>query len=166
MLAIEAGDIDLTEEDQIPERTLQTIVRELCGLFVNIRDDKVYLVHQTAKEFLQQEQDISTGAPSSVWEHSFHPPQSHYTMALTCITYLGFNVFETQPLMNTGERLTSKIVDLYTSAHPFLTYASCYWAMHYNLSKREHDLLVLSINICNTASKKIPNMVSYLLNPI
>jgi hypothetical protein len=130
------------------------MVRELCGLFVNIRDDKIYLVHQTAKEFLLQDQDISRERPSSIWEHSFHPSQSHCTMALTCITYLGFNIFETQTLVNTEKNLISNIVNSYVNDHPFLAYASCYWAMHYNLSKRRRNLLALSAKICNTRLKR------------
>jgi len=157
VLALEEGDEDLAKGDQIPKETLHTIIRELCGLFINIRDDKIYLVHQTAKEFLQGERGINQGSYStSIWQNSIHPPESHYIMARMCITYLGFNVFETQPLMTDEENcpISNKIVDPYISNHPFLQYASCYWAMHYNLSKDGHDLLQFSASICNTQSKR------------
>jgi hypothetical protein len=35
-----------------PEPSFRTRVRELCGLFVVINDSKIYLIHQTAKDFL------------------------------------------------------------------------------------------------------------------
>ncbi|OCK72803.1 hypothetical protein K432DRAFT_272316, partial [Lepidopterella palustris CBS 459.81] len=34
------------------EARIVIIIRNLCGLFVMIIDQKVYLIHQTAKEFL------------------------------------------------------------------------------------------------------------------
>lgn len=40
------------EEDIIPEKRIQDSIRSLCGLFVTVVDKKVYLLHQTAKEFL------------------------------------------------------------------------------------------------------------------
>ncbi|PYI16076.1 hypothetical protein BO99DRAFT_341110, partial [Aspergillus violaceofuscus CBS 115571] len=42
---------DLCEDIEPKERFRQTL-RDLCGLFVVIIDEKVYLLHQTAKEFL------------------------------------------------------------------------------------------------------------------
>ena len=43
------GDLDLRSEERFREN-----VRDLCGLFVTIIDLKIYLLHQTAKEFLVQ----------------------------------------------------------------------------------------------------------------
>lgn len=39
--------IDLDRED-----TLISNIKNICGLFVNVRNSRVYLLHQTAKEFL------------------------------------------------------------------------------------------------------------------
>lgn len=38
--------------DRKPEERFSRYIRDLCGLFVNILDLKIYLLHQTAKEFL------------------------------------------------------------------------------------------------------------------
>ncbi|KAI6089429.1 hypothetical protein F4821DRAFT_256851 [Hypoxylon rubiginosum] len=46
---------EVTEIHQLelePDNRFRNTVRELCGLFVTIVDSKVYLLHQTAKEFL------------------------------------------------------------------------------------------------------------------
>lgn len=38
--------------DIIPEERFRDTIRDLCGLFVTILDSRLYLIHQTAKEFL------------------------------------------------------------------------------------------------------------------
>ncbi|OCK88373.1 uncharacterized protein K441DRAFT_589048, partial [Cenococcum geophilum 1.58] len=45
---------DDLEVELEPEVRFRATVRELCGLFVTIIDSKIYLLHQTAKEFLVQ----------------------------------------------------------------------------------------------------------------
>jgi GPI inositol-deacylase-like protein len=48
------SDVDLKPEDRFRES-----VRDICGLFVTIIDSRIYLLHQTAKEFLvQNDQEI------------------------------------------------------------------------------------------------------------
>lgn len=42
------------EIDLEPETSFEIYVRELCGLFVVVRDSHLYLIHQTAREFLQE----------------------------------------------------------------------------------------------------------------
>ena len=36
----------------IPENRIQRVIRDLCGLFVIVVDKRIYLLHQTAREFL------------------------------------------------------------------------------------------------------------------
>ncbi|KAL7905136.1 hypothetical protein GGI35DRAFT_471997 [Trichoderma velutinum] len=35
-----------------PSSRVRNYIRDLCGLFINVTDEKIYLLHQTAKEFL------------------------------------------------------------------------------------------------------------------
>lgn len=54
--------------------SFRTTIRDLCGLFIGIRDSRIYLIHQTAKELLLAHW---TDAPSdrllaSSWRHSMH----------------------------------------------------------------------------------------------
>ena len=53
---------------------------DLCGLFVKIIDQKVYLIHQTAREFL-----VSQGQLLAKWKHAFDPVQSELVLATSCI---------------------------------------------------------------------------------
>ncbi|KAL2830803.1 hypothetical protein BDW59DRAFT_158243 [Aspergillus cavernicola] len=45
---------DILDELERDDKRFQRTVRDLCGLFLVIVDEKVYLLHQTAKEFLGQ----------------------------------------------------------------------------------------------------------------
>ena len=89
------------------EESMRTSIRDLSGLLVNIIDSKVYLIHQTAKEFLI-EQTISgndqarpsnisgTDSPPSCspqhtdrkWKHSLCLSSIHATLIQICICYL------------------------------------------------------------------------------
>lgn len=52
-------------------------VRNLCRLFVSVVDQKIYLIHQTAKElFLVPESETV----ASGWRHSLHPVESELHM--------------------------------------------------------------------------------------
>lgn len=73
----------------IPETSFAEYLRQLCGLFVHIIDEEVYLFHQSAKDFLLPES--SKSMPKAVpgqWQHSFTPQDSNKVLALACIWYL------------------------------------------------------------------------------
>ena len=50
---------DLIQELE-PEERFRVTLRDLCGLFVVIIDAKIYLLHQTAKEFLVQDNSLAS----------------------------------------------------------------------------------------------------------
>ncbi|KAF1810203.1 hypothetical protein P152DRAFT_460706, partial [Eremomyces bilateralis CBS 781.70] len=54
------------EPDLDYEERFKASVRHLCGLFVTVVDQKVYLIHQTAKEFLLAKSEAATIG----WKHS------------------------------------------------------------------------------------------------
>ncbi|MCJ1430169.1 Ankyrin-2 [Sticta canariensis] len=60
-------------------------LRDLCGFFVNIIDNKLYFAHQTAREFL-----VGEGACQATagWKGSFQTDDSHTRVARVCIDYL------------------------------------------------------------------------------
>ncbi|EMR87690.1 putative ankyrin repeat-containing protein [Botrytis cinerea BcDW1] len=65
------------EELEIQEDEQLTItIRNLCGLFVSIIDKKVFLIHQTAKEYLVLNSNISNSISGS-WKHSLEPKISN-----------------------------------------------------------------------------------------
>lgn len=71
-----------TEAGLNPDR-LGERIRQLCGLFVFIEDFKVYLIHQTAREFLLTKSDRS---PSFKWY--LEPYKTEVQMAEICVRYL------------------------------------------------------------------------------
>ena len=82
------NDLVLQSED-----AFRVKLRNLCGLFLSIVDSKVYLIHQTAKEFLilKNSNDRSTSLPKStseVWKHSLAPVESNLMLLKICLCYL------------------------------------------------------------------------------
>ena len=60
--------LDLQKEANFERR-----IRNLCGLFIRVADEKVYLIHQTAKEFLIAYECHPTIVPTPSkmdWKHS------------------------------------------------------------------------------------------------
>ena len=54
---------------KIAEDRLAKTISDLCGLFVFINDSKIYLIHQTAKEFLLQR---GLEPVMDAWRHSLN----------------------------------------------------------------------------------------------
>jgi len=71
-------------------RSLETSVKDICGLFVKVIDSKVYLIHQTAKEFLMKPSATNPTIENSMWKQSLCPIESNLTLAQSCIYYLLF----------------------------------------------------------------------------
>jgi hypothetical protein len=59
-------------------------IRQLCGLFIRTTGFRVYLIHQTAREFLLQSQTLSVGGKPQ-WRHSFKSAYCHSVLAQSCI---------------------------------------------------------------------------------
>ncbi len=78
----------------------QERLRDICGLFVTVVDSKVYLLHQTAREFLVRvdpvEEQLSKALkleddePSLKWKYSLDPPESHRILGEICLWHLRF----------------------------------------------------------------------------
>lgn len=84
------------------EESFRTTVRNLCGLFVGVIDSRIFLIHQTAKEYLIREEATVTSVGESTrsleyWKHSLQPADSNLILAKICISYLLFDVFESEP---------------------------------------------------------------------
>ncbi|KAF8536548.1 hypothetical protein BDD12DRAFT_918318 [Trichophaea hybrida] len=157
-LAIRPGHKSI--EDLKPNRLfIQNIVKDICGLFVKIIDSKIYLIHQTAKEFLIKH--LSTTIPTTeMWKHSLCPIESSLTLAKSCIYYLLFTVFETHPLV-----LSSTIPTLesqqqiyrYTEEHVFLDYAAKHWATHVLEAKiwEEQEISSSALEVLDSGSRRL-----------
>ncbi|KAH7129661.1 putative ankyrin repeat-containing protein [Dactylonectria estremocensis] len=139
--------------DGRPEERFGRYVRDLCGLFVTITDSKIYLLHQTAKEFLVPKGDPDPRGDHNdllIWKSSLKPPDSHGILCQIYIWHLLFSEFETHPL---DENLDGK-VSHYLRDHVFLDYSATNWAAHFRASGIEDDAVIESLRrICDTSSR-------------
>jgi hypothetical protein len=161
-LSMEESSRSYEDLDLESEESFRTTVRNLCGLFVSVIDSKVYLIHQTAKEFLVCKN--STIQPASLgdssfrfWEHSLEQRESNLVLADICISYLLFDVFESHPLVansKVGGGYIQKTVQ-YTKKYDFLDYAAKNWAGHFRSAKiKETKMLKSILDVCNPQSKR------------
>lgn len=167
-LSLDEMNIALTVRDEPyelkPRVSFPTLLRELCGLFVHVVDQKIYLFHQSAKDFLlPPPPDSLPAAMPGPWQHSLKPEQSNRILAFACIWYLqeqGFNdephIIEDRLLYQNnfprpyGDEVQNALE--YLDRHCFLEYASHHWATHYRAASPDEVLLNSSIKICEIHS--------------
>ncbi|KAL8299273.1 hypothetical protein RB593_009254 [Gaeumannomyces tritici] len=76
--------LDLEPDDEFKKR-----LRMWCGLFITVHDEKVYFLHQTAREFLlPRVTSLPDPTTTTVWAHTFSIRQAHTVLAETCMVYL------------------------------------------------------------------------------
>lgn len=92
-----------------------SIIKNLCGLFVNVYDSKLYFIHQTAREFLTHSERRGT------WEGRLNTSKSSSTMSRLCLQFLLIPGIDTPAENNPAM----------DKEHPFLSYAATYWPLHY-----------------------------------
>lgn len=92
-------------------------INQVCGDFVAVsaRGD-VTMIHQTAREYLTK---------TSGLQYSVYPPDAHYTLFQTCISFL----LTTNPRMQVEQ----------AKSRPFMMYAATSWAYHLQLSSASED---------------------------
>ncbi|PWW76064.1 hypothetical protein C7212DRAFT_280259 [Tuber magnatum] len=128
-------------------------VRNLCGLFVRVIDSKIYLVHQTAREFL-----IRGSLPGQGnWQYTLCPKDSNFIMADISISYLSQEEFESAPLETDAYgQVSGEAVDHFVQKYGFLDYAAQHWPDHFRDS-HDHGMKLFEITqqICETGSKRL-----------
>ena len=72
-----------------PLQSFKSTVRNWCGLFVSVHNEKLFLIHQTAREFLTGTCDLASTEPQK-WEGRLDMAAAHGTMSRICIDYLSF----------------------------------------------------------------------------
>ena len=142
-LAIQENHRSYDDLELEPEDRFRITVRELCGLFVTVVDSKIYLLHQTAKEFLVQKSIDLPDPPNQShlqWKFSLWPGDSNRILAEICIWHLLFREFETSHL------------DANSPDQVFLDYSANNWAAHFREAYIGHDVAItpLAVRICNT----------------
>jgi len=129
-----------------PEERFRATLRDLCGLFVIIIDEKIYLLHQTAKEFLVWNdcsaslKDLSHLNSQNIplkWKHSLQPVESNRILAERCIWYLTLDFVETHLSV-------------------LLNYPALNWDAHFRVAgiRSEEAIAALAQSLCETSSKR------------
>ena len=129
-------DLDLEEEQTFASR-----LRHRCGLFVSIYGGRVYLLHQTAREFLIDELSELELArqPPWRWRGSMDMTSANRTIAEICITYLLFTDFTKECFAELDKRLSNNSLHFeeqeqelnFLVANRFLFYSACNWIRHF-----------------------------------
>lgn len=107
------SDKEIEDAMEPPERSKHTF-KDICGHLLTIIDDKVYLLHQTVKEFLVRPPSLSMQiSTSKVWHHSLVATESHGLLAKVCMHVL------TMPI---------------SFHHCLNSYSNIHWASHVSKS--------------------------------
>lgn len=128
-------------DEEISNRTFpspEVGIRETCGLFVRIIQNRVVLVHQTAKEFLVQNPKHPGAAAESCWKWSLDPNESARILAVAAAVCLLSNVVDVSK-----DRFRADPVQIgeFMDAHPFTGHASIHW-LDYTLTASDSEQVV------------------------
>jgi ankyrin repeat protein len=167
-------DLDLEEDEN-----REAYIRNLCGLFVTVVDEKIYLIHQTAKEFLvrQDGEDFTPG----MWKHSLVPRESHRLLAEICITHLFFDDFRQNQLLSQNVNLLrtikswgnlaeqdQEILQNEIASYSLLSYSANHWAAHFRKAGIENDdrltTFALNMFVADSDLYRIHSGISYVLH--
>ncbi|KUJ15374.1 uncharacterized protein LY89DRAFT_719937 [Mollisia scopiformis] len=166
-------DLDL-EADEYFEKT----VRGLCGFFVSVVGKKVFLIHQTAREYLQ-----GNSPETSNLKHSFPDFDSETIFARSCIVYLQYADFRLERPSQSNDddeevidcadenidideeldtsQAFSKVhfepplalqIKSLADKYPFFGYAAINWAAHFEVSAKI-ELLKVAMPLCDPKSE-------------
>ncbi|GCB21065.1 ankyrin repeat domain-containing protein 50 [Aspergillus awamori] len=131
-------------DDLEPKERFRETLRDLCGLFVVVIDEKIYLLHQTAKEFLVQSDKSTVNQISHIteWKCALIPEESNDILASICISWLPW-ITDAQSNIERGE---------------FDGYSSCHWITHYHQANVQDGnvLIMRAQSVCDPSSDVYP----------
>lgn len=144
-LAIDDANTMATASERIvPRARIREHIRSLCGLFTIVIDDRVYLLHQTAREFLIQKEDavVPVGAGwqetqvqreatiAYTWKYSISLADANMVLAGICCLYL--------------------VSELMMEDDSLLAYAGLHWANHFNQAPKafQNDMANVALDLC------------------
>lgn len=115
------------------DSAFETRLKSICGLFVSVDGGYVFLIHQTAKEYLVFPDD-GKEVQLGLWRHSLNYRESHSVMARACTSLLLFDLFDDHSLILNDEedtpQATIKPPKPIPISYPFLDYAAQNWQYH------------------------------------
>lgn len=153
----EIGEISLE-----PEITFQDTLKNSCGSFLDIKNSIIYLIHQTAKDFLLKRQVAAaeSAGPDS-WKASIDSEDANTSFAEICVSYLFLPQFESDIVMASAWCPSASEIE----KHDLLGYAAKYWPHHLKESaaKASSSLMDNSIELCRAGSGRCNNWLGIYL---
>jgi hypothetical protein len=138
-----------SKDVEIDPDHLKTHLRDWCGLFVFINHSKIYLIHQTAREFLvRQGSDSMEYVINETWRHCIQKVQTEHMMAVICIRCL--NLEDRDALLGHKPSNDNSMVE--GSREEFMEYCCEWWTNHYSLSQdaSREDTFQDALSLYNT----------------
>ncbi|KDN66640.1 hypothetical protein CSUB01_11417 [Colletotrichum sublineola] len=123
-LATNSADALVHEDLDLDHENLESHIRQLCGLFVFVNDNRIYLIHQTAKEFLITH-NIPFSQGGNSWKQSLYVPYSNMIMTQVCVQYLSLRDIKDDELPPVTRHLLTN-----HTPYPFLNYSAVHWPAH------------------------------------
>ncbi|KAJ5494606.1 hypothetical protein N7463_010693 [Penicillium fimorum] len=146
----------ITEETQCYEdlelqrgEQLAIAVQNIRGPFIQIVDGSVFLIHQSAKDFLVSLSDEVSPIQCS-WKYSISVSESAFLLTSICIRFLY--------LKELGKKKAPPIRDAQNLAfsYDFLEYSANNWAVHFRQMTIQcrQELLPLAIDLCSVETDR------------
>lgn len=130
---ISSRTVDLELEEDFGSR-----LRSWCGLFVSIHHGRIYFLHQTAREFLQQlSSPAITPLESGRWQHSISIHQAHAVLMEICQAYL-IHIYNF--LESNGQFTKPEQVSEFLLRFAFLNYSQQFVSLHVQQAIRVQDM--------------------------
>ena len=151
-------DLELQSEEAFREK-----IRTLCGLFVIIVRSRIYLIHQTAKEFLVSTEFNNTrpsiAQPASeIWRHSFAPGESNLVILKMCLSYIFLRCSDGAPFWDRHQMdiFRDRSAKVY-SWESLKRYAAEKWVVHFRSAKTRIDEWVLqsTVAVCEPRCSRL-----------
>ncbi|KAL9133666.1 MAG: hypothetical protein Q9175_005155 [Cornicularia normoerica] len=153
----------------------KSTVQNMCGLFVSVHDGKLFLIHQTAREFLLMTKESPSHAGK--WKGSLDMAAAHSITSQVCLEYLNFDDFASTPHLsqNAYTQLNDEVFHLFDYAalnwpsqdaytrpndegFDLFDYAALNWPTHYRSQRSElaKDSRWDAQRLCNTPFSQAP----------
>ncbi|KAL9094308.1 MAG: hypothetical protein Q9165_003449 [Trypethelium subeluteriae] len=141
---------------QLNHDYLENRMRHWCGLFIFIKHTRIYLIHQTAKEFLICDSN-SIDSPFR-WKRCLYPHEVEKEMTRICIEVLHLEysqpVKKSQLRNSVRDKKAGKLLHQENNAESFVIYSAESWPHHFrnaNVTMNESFVSQAS-NLYNTDS--------------
>ncbi|KAL6915563.1 hypothetical protein FSST1_007058 [Fusarium sambucinum] len=116
--------------------SVENHLKNVCGHFIRVIHSRVFLVHQTAREYLLQQHETRISNSLGIWHNRFSLDKCHITMLQSCIYYLFLRIVST---------------DAEPQGEPFGRYALSFWSHHFTRLATIQEVLEAFNVILDTA---------------